>query len=141
MYQSLTFVGRLGGDPEMRFTPAGQTVTSFSVATERTFTDNAGQKKKETTWFRVTAWGKLGENANAYLRKGSRALIEGHLSPDPATGGPKIFSRRDGASGANYDVTANTIRFLDSKEETQSAASSSPAMGENNEDEPTEFPF
>ena len=135
MYQSLTIVGRLGGDPEMRYTPAGAPVTSFSVATDRTYKDNAGKTTKEVTWFRVTAWGKLGENANAYLHKGSRALIEGRLNPDPATGGPKIFNRRDGTAGANFELTAETIRFLDTKEESQAATNSSPSWGEEEDDQ------
>ena len=88
MYQHITIVGRLGRDPEMRYTPSGQAVTSFNVATDRQYTDANGQKVKETTWFRVSVWGKQAETTNQYLKKGSMVLVDGRLTPDPKTGGP-----------------------------------------------------
>ena len=69
MYQTIIFAGNLGGDPEMRYTPSGQAVTNFSVATNRQYTASDGNQVKETTWFRVSAWGKLAETTNQYLRK------------------------------------------------------------------------
>jgi single-strand DNA-binding protein len=70
MYQRLVLVGRLGRDPEMRYTPDGTPVTSFSVATDRRWTDASGQQQERTVWFRVTAWRRLAETCNQYLRKG-----------------------------------------------------------------------
>ena len=83
MYQKLLIIGRLGRDPEMRFTPTGQAVTSFSVATDRSYTDQAGKPVKETVWFKVSAWGKLAETCNTYLQKGKLVLVEGRLTVDP----------------------------------------------------------
>lgn len=112
MYQMLVIVGHLGRDPEMRYTPSGAAVCHFSVATSRTCPAGDGELKKETTWFKVTAWGRLAENCNHYLQKGSKVLIEGRLISDPATGGPKVFARQDGSCGAAYEVNAATVKFL-----------------------------
>ena len=117
MYHTLILVGNLGKDPEMRYTPSGQAVTSFNVATNRQYTAADGNLVKETTWFRVTVWGKQAETTSQYLKKGSKVLVEGRLTPDPATGGPKTWTRQDGTAGASFDVTANTVRFLSSRGE------------------------
>ena len=117
MYHTIIIVGNLGKDPEMRFTPSGQAVTSFNVATSRQYTDGKGQKVKETIWFRVSVWGKDAENCNEYLRKGSKVLVEGRLTVDAATGGPRVFTRQDGTTGASYEVSASTVRFLSGKDE------------------------
>ena len=117
MFHTIIIVGNLGKDPEMRYTPAGQAVTSFNVASSRSYTGQNGQQVKETVWFRVSAWGKQAELASQYLKKGNKVLVEGRLSPDLATGGPKVFTRQDGTSGASYEIVANTIRFLTPKNE------------------------
>ncbi|MAT40856.1 MAG: single-stranded DNA-binding protein [Anaerolineaceae bacterium] len=119
MYQKLTIVGNLGRDPEMRYTPSGQAVTSFPVATNRTYTGSDGNRVKETTWFRISAWGKQAENCNNYLKKGSKVLIEGRLVPDTTTGGPRVFNRNDGTAGASFEVTATTVQFLDSRQDSE----------------------
>ena len=79
MYQQLIIVGNLGKDPEMRYTPSGTPVTSLSVATNRKYTGSDGQVVKETTWFRVSVFGKSAETAAQYLKKGSAVLVEGRL--------------------------------------------------------------
>jgi single-strand DNA-binding protein len=122
MWHTLIVVGNLGRDPEMRYTPSGQAVTSFSVASSRQYTSSNGQLVKETVWFRVSAWGKQAETCNQYLKKGSKVLVEGRLSPDQATGAPKTFTRKDGTTGASYDVTAVTVRFLSSRTEGEGGA-------------------
>ena len=114
MFQQLTIVGYLGNDPVMRFTPSGQPVTSFSVATSRSYTNNAGQKIDETTWFRVSVWGAQAESCNQYLSKGRPVLVIGRLRPDPDSGGPRVFTRKDGSTGASYEVNAINVRFLPS---------------------------
>jgi single-strand DNA-binding protein len=119
MWHTLIIVGNLGNEPEMRYTPNGQAVTKFSVATNRQYTANDGQQVKETTWFRVSVWGKQAETCNQYLRKGSKVLIEGRLQPDPNSGGPRIWNRQDGTPAASFEITANTIRFLSSRSETE----------------------
>lgn len=118
MYQKIIVVGNLGGDPEMRYMPDGTAVTNFSLASNRRWTDGAtGQPRDETTWFRVSVWRKQAESANQYLSKGSKVLVEGRLRPDPASGGPRTFTRHDGTVGASYEITADVIRFLSSREE------------------------
>ncbi|MEL7646358.1 MAG: single-stranded DNA-binding protein [Anaerolineaceae bacterium] len=117
MFQKLVLVGRLGRDPEMRFTPTGQAVTSFSVATDRQYTDQSGKPVKETVWFRITAWGKLAETCNSYLQKGKLVLIEGRLTVDPKSGGPRVWTGQDGQPRASYEVTAQTVKFLSQRSE------------------------
>jgi single-strand DNA-binding protein len=117
-YHTLIIVGNVGKDPEMRFTPSGQAVTSFSVATNRQYTTGNGEQVKETVWFRVTTWGKQAEVCNQYVVKGMMVLVEGRLTPDKATGGPKIWTKLDGSPAASFEVTASTVRFLSSKRES-----------------------
>src|SRR5512138_821378 len=116
MFHTIIIVGNVGKDPEMRYTPSGQAVTSFSVATNRQYTTGSGEQVKETIWFRITTWGKQAEVCNQYLKKGSKVLIEGRLTPDKSTGGPRIWSKQDGTSGASFEVTAGTVRFLSRSE-------------------------
>jgi len=117
MYHTLIIVGNVGKDPEMRYTPSGQAVTSFSVATNRQYTTGSGEQVKETIWFRVSTWGKTAETCNQYVKKGMKVLIEGRLTPDKATGGPRIWTKQDGSAGASFEVTANTVRFLSARGE------------------------
>lgn len=117
MYHTIIIVGNVGKDPEMRFTPSGQAVTSFSVATNRQYTASNGEQVKETIWFRISAWGKQAEICNQYLRKGSKVLVEGRLTPDKNTGGPRVWTKQDGGFGASFEVTASTVRFLSSRNE------------------------
>ena len=116
MYQTIILIGNLGKDPEMRFTPSGQPVTTLSVATNRRYNGQNGQPVKETTWFRVTVWGKQAESCNEFLHKGSKVLVEGRLNPDPETGGPHIWEN-NGKVGASFEVTASTVRFLSGRED------------------------
>jgi len=116
MWHTIVIVGNLGRDPEMRYTPNGQAVTSFSVATSRQYTSNNGQQVKETIWFRISVWGKMAETCNQYLKKGSKVLVEGRLVPD-ANGNPRIWNRQDGTPSASFEVSANTVRFLSSRSE------------------------
>ena len=117
MYQSITVIGRLGRDPEMRYLPNGDPVTSFNVATDRVYNDRSGQKVSETTWFRVSVFGKSAESANQFLSKGKMVLVEGRLRVDPKSGGPSTYTRQDGTVGASFELQANTVRFLSPKNE------------------------
>ena len=138
MYHTIIIVGNLGRDPEMRYTPAGQAVTNFSVATSRQYTGSDGNQVKETIWFRISAWGKQAETCNQYLRKGSKVLVEGRLTPDPSTGGPRLWQRQDGTTSANFEVSANTVRFLSSRGEDEGSYSA----GESHiAAEPDDIPF
>jgi single-strand DNA-binding protein len=99
----------------MRFTPNGQAVTSFSVATDRSYSDQAGKLVKETVWFRVSAWGKLAETCNNFLQKGKMVMVEGRLTVDAKTGGPRIWTGQDGTPRASLEMVANTVKFLSAK--------------------------
>jgi single-strand DNA-binding protein len=115
MFQTIILAGNLGRDPEMRYTPSGQAVTSFSVATNRQWTNSNGELIKETVWFRVSAWGKMAETCNQYLKKGSKVLVEGRLTADSTSGGPRIWTGQDGQPRASFEVSAQTVRFLSSR--------------------------
>ena len=114
MYQQITLVGNLGNDPEMRFTPNGTAVTNISVATSNKYTKKDGEKVDETTWFRVSIWGKSAEAANTYLKKGSKVLVTGRMTVDKATGGPRVYESK-GEHRASFEVTANEVKFLSSR--------------------------
>jgi len=111
MYHKIVIVGNLGRDPEMRYTPDGTPVTTFSVATNRKWTGSDGQQREETVWFRVTAWRRMAEVCNQYLQKGRQVLVEGNLKPDD-NGGPRVWTGNDGVARASYEVTAQTVKFL-----------------------------
>ncbi len=136
MYHTLIIVGNVGKEPEMRYTPSGQAVTSFSVAANRQYTGSNGEQVKETIWFRVSSWGKIAEVCKQYIKKGSKVLVEGRLTPDKTTGSPKIFTKGDGTSSASYDVNADTVRFLSPREDhatpAEESAQAAPYVG--NED-------
>ena len=112
MWHKIVFVGRLGKDVDLRYSPDGKAVASFPVAVDDGFGDN-----KKTIWLRVSVWEKQAESCNQYLHKGSSVLVEGRLTPDPKTGGPRIWKKQDGSEGASFEVTASTVRFLDGKRE------------------------
>ena len=112
MYHTIIIVGNVGKDAEMRYTPSGAAVASFSVATNRQYTSSNGEQVKETVWFRVSAWGKQAEVCNTYVKKGMKVLVEGRLTSDKDTGGPRVYGDPPKAS---YEVSAGTVRFLSSR--------------------------
>ena len=122
-YHTIIVVGRLGRDPELRYTPTGQAVTNLSLATDSSYTDRNGQRVTKTTWFRVTVWGKQAETVNQYLSKGRQVLVEGRMNPDE-NGGPRIWTRQDGTPAASYEITASTVRFLGGRGDGGQASSS-----------------
>jgi single-strand DNA-binding protein len=125
MYQKLVIVGNLGQDPEMRYTPDGTPVTSFSVATNRKWNRPDGSQGEETVWFRVTAWRRMAEVCNQYLKKGRQVLVEGALKPGE-NGGPRVWTGNDGLARASYEVTAQTVKFLGTKGEGGGTAPQGP---------------
>jgi single-strand DNA-binding protein len=142
MYHKIILVGNLGRDPEMRYTPSGQQVTSFSMATSEKWTGQDGQVQERTIWWRVTVWGKQAENVNQYLKKGSKVLVEGRMAPDPKTGNPRIWTRQDGTPSASYEVTALTVKFLSPRGEGAAHADASlPAEGEGVGSDEEGIPF
>lgn len=106
MYQLTIIIGRVGKDPEMRYTPTGKPVTNFSVATSSKYGDN-----EKTTWFRVSTWNKQAEACNQYVRKGMLVMVEGTLNADE-NGNPKVFQKQDGSAGSSFELTAQNVKFL-----------------------------
>lgn len=113
MYQRIIIIGRLGQDPEMRYTAQGTPVTSFSVATDRVWTDQSGQRQERTVWFRVSAWRRLAETCNQYLSKGRLVMIEGEVQE------PRPFQGRDGEWRASLEIVARDVKFLGGRGEAQ----------------------
>lgn len=122
MYHKITLIGNLGRDPEMRYTPSGQAVTNFSMATTEKWTGSDGAKQERTLWWRVSAFGKMAEVVNQYLKKGAKVYVEGRMTADPKTGGPRVYEKKDGTSGAAFEVVASTVKFLSSKGDAPGAA-------------------
>ncbi len=119
-------VGRLGRDPETRFTSGGQPVANVSVATDETFKDRAGERQKRTEWHRVVLWGKLAEIAQQYLKKGSLVYIEGRIQSR------QWEDKRDGQKKTSFDIVANVMRMLGGRAEGAAAgagAGASAGMG------------
>lgn len=112
MYHKIIVVGNLGRDPELRYTQDGTPVTNFSIAANRRWNGSDGGQKEETVWFRVTAWRRMAEVCNEHLKKGRQVLVEGRLNPDPETGGPRVWTGKDGDARASFEITAINIRFL-----------------------------
>lgn len=113
MYQQLDLIGYLGSEPVMRYLPNGTPCTVFTVAVNKQWKTDNGETGQRTTWFRVTAWRQLAATAAQFLHKGSKVFIKGEVdAPRP------YIDKRDGNPRCSLDVTANVIRFLDSKGET-----------------------
>ena len=102
----LLVIGNLGTDPEMRYTPNGNPVTSFRIATNRRYTTGEGEQREETEWFTVSAWNQLAELCNQYLAKGRRVYVEGRLKSDTWVG-------NDGQSRFRNQIVASQVVFLD----------------------------
>ena len=98
-------VGRLGQNPEIRYTPSGAAVANFSVATNESWMDKSGQKQERTEWHRVVVWGKLAELCNQYLAKGRQCYVEGRLQT-------RQWQDKDGQTKYTTEVQAQTIQFL-----------------------------
>ena len=99
-------IGNLGQDPEMRYTPSGRPLTKFRIAVDRSWTSADGDKKSETEWFNIVAWGKLAEICNQYLSKGRRVYIEGRLHT-------RSWQDDNGANHSSVEITANEMIMLD----------------------------
>lgn len=117
-------VGRLGQDPDVRYTTGGQAVANYTVATSETFNDKSGQKQERTEWHRIVVWGRLAELCRDYLKKGKQVYIEGRLQT-------RNYDDKNGVKKYITEIVANTVQFLGSataadKEERAAASSSAP---------------
>lgn len=119
-------IGHLGRDPEMRYTPSGRPVTTFSVATNRSWTTSDGEKRTETEWFNVVAWNKLAEICNQYLVKGQQVYVEGRLQS-------RRWEDSNGTRHTSVEVVANEMVMLGDRRSDEDISDDEPI-----EDE---FPF
>lgn len=109
----VTLVGRLGTDPDLKYTNSGVPVAKFSLATSETFMDKAGQKQEETTWHKIVTWQKLAENCGKYLAKGRQVYVEGKITTvtwDDKQTGKKCYAT---------EIVANNIQFLGDQQARQ----------------------
>lgn len=104
-------VGRLGRDPETRYTSGGQAVANFTLATDETFKDRSGERQKRTEWHRIVLWGKLAEIAQRYLKKGMLVYVEGRIQTR------QWEDKRDGQKRQTTEIVGNVMRMLTSKGE------------------------
>lgn len=118
-------IGRLGQDPEMRYTPSGKPLTKFRMASDRNWTTADGEKKSETEWFNIVAWGKLAEICNQYLKKGQQVYIEGRLHT-------RRWQDDEGTNHSTVEVIAQEMIMLDSRPDE--------TMAEDNPSD-DEYPF
>jgi len=116
MWQQITLIGYLGGDPELRYTQDGTPVTSFSVATNRRWSAQDGTTQEKTVWFRVTAWRRQAETCNEYLTKGQRVLVVGEVEE------PGTWTDQEGNARASLEVQARNVTFLSTRAEAQGLA-------------------
>jgi len=125
MYQQITIIGNLGQNPEMRYTPSGVPVTSFGVAVNRRWTHEDGQQQEETIWFNVSAWRRQAEICNQYLTKGQRVLVVGRMQE------PYIWTDQNGNPRGSLQITAQEVRFLNTRAESEALASDMDQSGES----------
>jgi single-strand DNA-binding protein len=105
VYQRVVIVGNLGRDPEMRYTASGTPVANFPVATNRKWTDTDGNAQEETTWFRVSVFGRMAEVCNQYLEKGRSVLVDGEIRTSQ-------YEDQQGVTRYSWELRANTVKFL-----------------------------
>jgi single-strand DNA-binding protein len=115
-------VGRLGRDPETRYTGGGQAVANFSMATDESYKDKNGERQKRTEWHRITAWGKLAEICQQYLKKGTMVYIEGRIQS-------REWQDKEGQKRTSYDIVANTMKMLSSRAEGAAAGGGASRSG------------
>ena len=129
-------IGHLGKDPEMRFTPSGRPVTTFSVAVSRSWNTADGERRSETEWFNIVAWGNLAEICNQYLHKGQQVYIEGRLQT-------RNWDDKEGKKHTSVEVVANEMLMLGDRRDASSSSQES-EENENQSDlmvDEDEFPF
>ncbi|MBI2026296.1 MAG: single-stranded DNA-binding protein [Deltaproteobacteria bacterium] len=110
-------VGRLGTDPEVRYTTNGTSVTNFSVATSENWNDKEGNKQERTEWHRIVVWGKMGELCSQYLKKGRQVFIEGRIQT-------RSWEDKEGQKRYTTEIVAQNVQFLGSREQSSSASAS-----------------
>jgi single-strand DNA-binding protein len=115
-------VGRLGRDPETRYTGGGQAVANFSVATDETYKDRNGEKQKRTEWHKIVVWGKQAEIAQQYLKKGSLVFIEGRIQS-------REWQDKEGQKRTSFEIVASNFRMLGGRSDAAAAGAGASAGG------------
>jgi single-strand DNA-binding protein len=110
-------VGRLGRDPETRYTSGGQSVCHFSLATDETFKDKTGERQKRTEWHKIVAWGKKAEFAQQYLKKGQEIYVEGSIRSNE-------WTDKENQKRTTVEIIASDFRFVGSKQDSGGSSSS-----------------
>ena len=118
-------VGRLGRDPETRYIPNGDAITNFSLATDEQWRDRNGERQTRTEWHNITLFGKLGEIAGQYLRKGSQVFIEGKIQSRKYTG-------KDGIERTAYDIIGNEMKMLSNRNDGSDSGNNNAAPPTSN---------
>jgi single-strand DNA-binding protein len=116
-------VGRLGRDPETRYTSSGQAVCNFTLATDETYRDRAGERQKRTEWHRIVVWGKQAEIAQQYLHKGSLIFVEGRIQT-------RQWDDREGQKRTSVEIVANNFRMLGGRAEAAAGGAAAASEGE-----------
>ena len=112
MINKVILLGRLGGDPEVRYTPDGMMVTNFNMATSESRKDKKGEKIQKTEWHKIITFGKLAEICSQYLTKGKLVFIEGRIQY-------RAWEDKDGNKRSSTEIVANTMQMLDTKPAVQ----------------------
>ena len=123
----IIIIGNLGRDPEMRYSPSGQPMTSFSVASSRRYTTAAGEQREETEWFNCTAFGRLADTCNQYLARGRQVYVEGRLRS-------RQYDRRDGTPGFSLDVNVTEVQFLGRRDDQPDGGYGGYGSGQDRDD-------
>ncbi len=126
-------IGNVGTDPEMRFTPNGNPVTSFRIAISRVYSTQDGEKKQETDWFTVVTWGKQAESCNQFLTKGRKVYVEGSLRS-------RNWESQDGQKRSRIEIIASRVLFLD-KQASVPLPTEEGTVELTDEVEPEDLPF
>ncbi len=116
-------IGRLGGDPELKYTPSGTAVVNFSLATNFVWKDQSGEQKEKTEWHRVVAWRRLAEIIGEYAKKGSRIYVEGRLET-------RSWEDQNGNKRYTTEVIADSIEFLSDRGAAETPAAAEPPLPE-----------
>jgi single-strand DNA-binding protein len=128
-------VGRLGRDPETRYTSGGQAVCNFSMATDESFKSKSGERQKRTEWHKIVVWGKQAEIAQQYLKKGSQLYLEGRIQS-------REWTDKENQKRTSFEIVATDFRFLGSKSDSMgSAAPRSASAGAADFDSPAAHPM
>jgi len=126
-------IGHLGRDPEMRYTPSGRPVTTFTVATSRSWNTADGERNTETEWFNVVAWGNLAEICKQYLNKGQQVYIEGRLQT-------RRWDDKEGNKHTSVEVVANEMMMLGDRRDSHAQTNEQESLDASSSNE-DEFPF